>query len=115
MVLCIVIGCSNRRDKDIAFYGMRLTLRATSLSDCKEDVEEPVAEQDVATQTDLTSTCIDSTREELVGCHWVIRDLAARLTQRVAFSEASFQNDETVRFYTGLPNLAILQAVFAFV
>ena len=79
-------------------------------------MEEIVAEHDgVATQTDITSACIDGTRDELVSCHQVIRDLTARLTQRVAFSEASFENDETVKFYTGLPNLVVLKAVFAFV
>lgn len=69
----------------------------------------------VATPTDITSACVDGTREELDRCHQVIRDLAARLTQRVAFSEASFENDETVKCYTGLPNLVVLKAVFAFV
>ena len=53
----------------------QLTLRATSLCDCEEDVREPVAEQDgVATQTDLTSACVDGTREEQIGCHQVIRE-----------------------------------------
>ena len=33
----------------------------------------------------------------------------------VAFSKASFENDEMVKFYTGLPNLVVLKAVFAFV
>ena len=33
----------------------------------------------------------------------------------VVFSEASFENDEMVKFYTGLPNLVVLKAVFAFV
>ena len=93
-----------------------LTLRATSTSECKQDVEEPMAEQDgVATQTDITSVCMDGTREELACCRQVIRYLTARLTQRVTFSEASFENDETVKFYTGLPNLMVLKAVFAFV
>ena len=108
-----------RRASDISTFHAeesQLTLRATSLSDCEEDAKKPVVEQDgVATQTDLTSACIDGTREELVGRYQVIRDLTARLTQRVAFSEATFQNDKTVKFYTGLPNLAMLKAVSAFV
>ena len=35
--------------------------------------------------------------------------------QRVAFSEASLQNDEKMKFYTGLPNFALQQAMFTLV
>ena len=45
----------------------------------------------------------------------MIRDLTGKLTQCIAFSETSLKDDDTVRFYTGLPNLALLKAVFAFV
>ena len=79
-------------------------------------MEEPVTKRDgVATQTDITSAGMDHTREELDRCYQVIRDLTGKLTQKVAFSEASFKSDETVKFYTGLPNLAVLKSVFAFV
>ena len=86
-----------------------LTLGDSSTSEHEQDVEEPVVEQEgVATQT---SASMDDTREELDRCHQVIEDLTARLTQRVAtFSEASLENDETVKFYTGLPNLKALKA-----
>ena len=33
----------------------------------------------------------------------------------MAFSETSFGNDDMVKFYTRLPNLIVLKAVFAFV
>lgn len=93
-----------------------LTLGVTSTSDFEHDVEEPVTEQDgVATQTDITSACMDGTREELDGCCLVIRDLTTRLTKKVAFSETFFENDDMVKFYTGLPNLMVLKAVFAIV
>ena len=91
-----------------------LTLGATSSTpESGEDVEDPVAGG--STQTDITSACMDGTREELDRSHQVIRDLTGRLTQGVAFSEASFKNDETVKFYTALPNLVVLKVVFAFV
>lgn len=96
--------------------GTLLTLGVTSTSDLEHEVEEPTTEQDgVATQTDITSACMDGTREELDGCRQVIKDLTTRLTSKVAFSETFFENDDMVKFYTGLPNLMVLKAVFAFV
>ena len=94
-----------------------LTLRDSSTSEHEQDMEEPVVEQEgVAIQTDITPASMDDTREELDRCLQVIEDLTARLTQRVAtFSEVSLENDETVKFYTDLPNLKVLKAVFAFV
>ena len=68
-------------------------------------------QEGVATQTDITSASMDDAREELDCWHQVKEDLTARLTQRVAtFSEAFLENDETVEFYTGLPNLKVLNA-----
>ena len=52
---------------------------------------------------------------QLDRCNHVIRDLSGKLTRCIAFSETSLRDDDMVRFYTGLPNLAILKAVFAFI
>ena len=46
-----------------------------------------------------------------------IEELTARLTQRSAapFNEESLQNDEMVKFYTGVPNIKVLKTVFGLV
>ena len=47
-----------------------LTLGPTSASECEHNVEEPVAElHGVATQTDMSSVCIDGARDELHQSH----------------------------------------------
>ena len=45
-----------------------------------------------------------------------VEETTVRLTQRVApFSEGSLHSDEIVKFYTGLPNMKVLKAVFGLV
>ena len=89
-----------------------LLLSDTSTVEPVPDLGE--AEQEgVATQTDLTRASLQDMQEQLDRCHQVINDLTVRVSSTVAtFSEESFSNNETVKFYTGLPNLNVLKAVF---
>ena len=65
------------------------------------------------TQTELTSSLIQSTQEELDRCHQVIGELNGLLSQqKSAFSEESLTNSDVVKFYSGMPNLKVLRAVF---
>ena len=70
----------------------------------------------VASQTDLTLTELHDMHKQLEEHKRVIEDLTLQLTQTVApFSEESLKNDEVVKFYTGLPNIKVLKAVFRLV
>ena len=63
----------------------------------------------VASQTDLTSTDVHHMQKELEINQKVIHDLTLQLTQQVApFSEESLKSDEIIKFYTGLPNILVL-------
>ncbi len=70
-----------------------------------------------------TPTCsfVDETEElkKTIDCQVkIIEDLqqtVQNLTMKIRplpFSEQTFKNDECVNFYTGLPNLTILKAIF---
>lgn len=82
-------------------------------SPCEQD-QHLVVKLDTATQTYMTSASIDQMTRELYSSSDKIRDLSGKLTQCIAFSETSLKDDDTVRFYTGLPNLGLLKAVFVF-
>ena len=62
-------------------------------------------------QTDLTPSMIDYLRDEL---NLKVCSLIAKLTRVTPFSEESLQDDEYVRFYTGLSNFGVLKSVFDF-
>jgi hypothetical protein len=82
---------------------------AQLLGDTEDATELEETETGVATQTELTSANVRDMQRE-------IEDLTIRLTQRVApFSEESLQSNEMVKFYTGLPNMKVLTAVFGLV
>jgi len=52
-------------------------------------------------------------QEEVKRCHEVIQDLSAKLEMHLPpFCEESLKDDSIVSFYTGLPNLKILKAIF---
>ena len=74
----------------------------------KEDAQEVILKEGIkteATQTELTSSTVTSIQEELSKCRSIIQDMTMALVQSV-------QKEDTVRFYTGLPNFQILKAVF---
>ena len=59
------------------------------------------------------STQIKVLNEELAMCHTTIENLSAKLKlQLPPFSEESLKDDESVVFYTGLPNIKVLRAIF---
>ena len=67
----------------------------------------------MVTQTDLTCASLQDMQEQLDQCHQVINDSTMRFSPAVAtFTEESLDNNEIVKFYTGLPNLKVLKAVF---
>ena len=82
----------------------------------KEDAQEVMLKEGMktkATQTELTSSTVTSIQEELSKCHSIIQDMTIALVQSVpCFCMESLQKEDTVRFYTGLPNFQILKAVF---
>ena len=64
-------------------------------------------------KNDLTCASLQDMQEQLDQCHQVINDLTMRFSPTVAtFTEKSLDNNEIVKFYTGLPNLKVLKAVF---
>ena len=85
-----------------------------SLADADRD--EAQATAGVASQTDLTSTNLHDTQKQLDEQLSVINDLTLWLTQLVTpFDEESLKSDEIVKFYTGFPNMKVLNAVFSLV
>ena len=79
------------------------------LGDIEDATEPEKTGTGVTTQTELTSANARDMQRE-------INDLTIRITQRVApFSEETLQTDEMVKFYTGLPNIRVLKAVFGLV
>ena len=88
------------------------------LGEAEETVETEIIEMEtgVAAQTDLTSTSLCDMQQKLNDRQRIIDDLTMRLTQRVTpFSEESMHSDEIVKFYTGMPNIKVLKAVFGLV
>ena len=56
---------------------------------------------------------IDGLRKELIVCHSTINNTSLKLRQLLPpFCEESLDSDERVQFYTGLPNIKILKAVY---
>ena len=59
------------------------------------------------------SNQIKGLNEDLARCHTTIENLSAKLKlQLPPFSEESFKSDESVVFYTGLPNIKVLKTIF---
>ena len=59
------------------------------------------------------SNQIKALNEKLAMCHTTIENLSAKLKlQLPPFTEESLKNDESVLFYTGLPNIKVLKAIF---
>ena len=88
------------------------------LGEAEETVETEIIEMEtgVAAQTDLTSASLCDMQRQLDDRQRIIDDLTMRLTQRVTpFSEESLHSDEIVKFYTGMPNIKVLKAVFGLV
>ncbi len=74
--------------------------------------ENQEVDDGTATQTDLTISLIQKMQEELAGCYKIIGDLNSQISQHKTFSEAYLINDDVVKFYSGLPNLTTLKAVY---
>ncbi len=71
-------------------------------------------------QTDLTSTIMNKKDEELLKCKRQISILQAEILvlkeMMQTFTEKDFINDEEcVKFYTGLPNFKVLKTLFEFI
>ena len=96
---------------------MLLTLNSSGIPPpiCQQDQGQTSELDGIATQTDVISVSIDAMTKELDHCNHMIRNLSGKLTRCIEFSKISLKDDDMVRFYTGLPNLAILKAVFTFV
>ena len=54
-------------------------------------------------------------QSELNTCYETIRALEKKVSDSAAFSEQFLQNDDYVKFYTGLPSYKVLKTVFDFV
>ena len=93
------------------------TKESTSVG--KKDAQEVMLKEGMkteATQTELTSSTVTSIQEELFKCHSIIQDMTIALVQNVqCFCMESLQKKDTVRFYTSLPNIQMLKAVFDYV
>ena len=91
---------------------MRESLKVT------EDIGETSAENTVdlgpvveSTQTELTAIGL----EDIKDYAQYYRAKCATLNKRQLYGEVMFRNDdECVKFYTGLPNFAVLKTVFLF-
>ena len=57
---------------------------------------------------------INHLRDELNQSSVKVCSLNAKLTRVTPFSEKFLQDDEYIRFYTGLPNFGVLKSVFDF-
>lgn len=56
---------------------------------------------------------VTTLKKELQRCQLIIQELSTKLEQHLPpFSEESLKDDSSVNFYTGLPNLKILKAIF---
>lgn len=56
---------------------------------------------------------VTALKKELQRCQLIIQELSSKLKQHLPpFSEESLKDDSSVNFYTGLPNLKILKAIF---
>ena len=82
----------------------------TSSSTPESAVEPLQLPAEKATQTELTTHVNANLQEHWSNCYNTIKDLTVKLAD--TFSEDSFQNDDHVKFYTGLPNMKVLKAVF---
>ncbi len=79
----------------------------------EENEGETVEETGVAVQRELTILSLEKMKEELERNKCVIEDLHTLVSvHKATFSEEYLANDDIVRFYTGLPNLKVLKAVF---
>ena len=108
--------CDRRKGRNESAKEIKAAQSLLLLRDAEETTELEETEGSVATQTELTSANVHAMQQLLTDQQQVIEDLTARLTQRLApFSEESLQNDEMVEFYTGVPNIKVLKAVFELV
>ena len=62
-------------------------------------------------QTEPTTQQITLTQQELSSAYEKSSLLEARMAKFESFTEASFQNDKHVHFYTGLPSFKLLKTV----
>ena len=54
-------------------------------------------------------------QNELNNCFETIRELKSTASGHCPFTQESLQNNDYVRFYTGLPNFSVLKSVFDYV
>ena len=73
----------------------------------EEDQQKKI---NTSTQTELTHVSIEELQKELERSKQEIYDIQSK--HKGTFSEEYFASDGIVKFYTGLPNLKVLKAVF---
>ena len=84
----------------------------------KAEVELIAAEQiEIARQYYKPSSCncsseIETLQKELSESKDQIVILQEQITKYLPFNEESLENDDTTKFYTGLPNLKVVKTVF---
>ena len=94
----------------------RIMIEEFSIS-IKDLVKEEVRSAMLAfTCTEGSCKCADEVtrlKEELLKCHEIIQELSSKLELHLPpFCEESLKDDSIVSFYTGLPNLKVLRAIF---
>ncbi|XP_065896022.1 uncharacterized protein [Dysidea avara] len=94
----------------------RIMIEEFSIS-IKDLVKEEVRSAMLAfTCTEGSCKCADEVirlKEELLKCHEIIQELSSKLELHLPpFCEESLKDDSIVSFYTGLPNLKVLKAIF---
>ena len=99
----------------------RIMIEEFSISSKEISIKDLVKEEVRSAMLTFTCTegscqCADEVtrlKKELQKCHEIIQELSSKLELHLPpFCEESLKDDSIVSFYTGLPNLKVLKAIF---
>ena len=71
--------------------------------------------RDIQTQTDVTTDLIDIKEKEFVNTNHMLYKLQKEISLLHPGTREWFASEEKVKFYTGLPNIEILDALFVYI
>ena len=84
-----------------------------------ENVEQSEHELSEGTevQTEVTCSSLKEMEDKIARCYYIIEDLRSRLSQQkpAEFSEEYFVDSDVAQFYSGLPTLKVMKAVYELV
>ena len=104
---------------DLEAAAIQLVADRIITEECSISVDDMIKEEvrsAMLAYADGNCKCADKVtalEEELQKCHKTIQELSAKLElQLPPFCEESLKDDSIVSFYTGLPNIKVLKAIF---